>query len=35
VITLSKKKEASFAITIMENPDALQSAILKSWMGEK
>ena len=34
-ITLGKKKEAGFTITKKENPDALQNAILKSWMGEE
>jgi predicted metalloprotease with PDZ domain len=33
-ITLGTKKEASYAITTIENPNALQSAILKSWLGE-
>jgi predicted metalloprotease with PDZ domain len=33
-ITLTKKKEASFAITKIEDPNALQYTILKSWLGE-
>jgi predicted metalloprotease with PDZ domain len=33
-IVLGKKTERSFAIKRMPNPDPLQSAILKSWLGE-
>jgi len=33
-ISLGKKKERSFAITPILNPDPLQAQILKSWMGE-
>ena len=34
-IVLGKKKESSYAITRITDPGALQTAILKSWMGEK
>jgi predicted metalloprotease with PDZ domain len=33
-IMLGKKTERSFAIKRIPNPDALQAAILKSWLGE-
>lgn len=33
-VTVSRKKEKTFTITRIENPDALQSSILKSWLGE-
>ena len=33
-ITLGQKMEKSFTITKMENPDALQKDIYRSWMGE-
>ncbi len=33
-ITLGKKKESSYPITRIANPDILQSAILKNWLGE-
>jgi predicted metalloprotease with PDZ domain len=33
-IIFGPKKEASYAITRIESPDALQTAILKSWLGE-
>jgi predicted metalloprotease with PDZ domain len=33
-ITLAKKREKSFKITPMVNPDVLQAAIYKSWIGQ-
>jgi predicted metalloprotease with PDZ domain len=33
-ITFGKKKEATYAITKVNNPTELQNAILKGWMGE-
>jgi predicted metalloprotease with PDZ domain len=33
-IILGKKRESAYAITRISNPDMLQAAILKSWMGE-
>lgn len=35
MILLGKKKEASYTITKIENPDPLQAAILKSWLEER
>ena len=34
-IVLNKKKESSYTITRIANPDPLQTAIMKSWIGEK